>query len=128
MTKFRMMCVASFCFLSPSANATTAVLCGDPALVDENNNSASVWLILLNSDSRSVDEIEATFLGKEARVVATSARNGQIFIQTAKPSRTVVVSEADIDSSVCDGETLFSVQMDSTTTQESIGSCRCFED
>ena len=128
MTKFRMMCVASFCFLSLSANATTAVLCGDPALVDENNNSANVWLILENSDSRSAEEIQATFLGKEARVVATSARNGQLFIQTAKPSRTVVVSEADIDSSVCDGETLFSVQVDSTTTQESIDSCRCFED
>lgn len=128
MTKFRMMCVASFCFLSVSAQATTAVLCGDPALVDENNNSASVWLILENTDSRSAEEIQATFLGKEARVVATSARNGQIFIQTAKPSRAVVLSEADIDSSVCDGETLFSVQVDSTTIQESIDSCRCFED
>lgn len=128
MKKYFVLCAIGLFLLHTPAQATTAVLCGDPALVDEDNDRASVWLILENSDSRSADETQAIFFGKEARVASVSVQNSQISIRTTKPSRAVVVSEADIDSSVCDGETLFSVQINSAKTRKSIGSCRCFED
>ncbi len=129
MTKFRMTCAAaSFCFLSLSANATTAVLCGDPALVDENNDNADVWLILMNSDSQVPEEVDVTYLGKEAKTVAVKSKGGILTVQTSKPIRVVRLNEANIDSSVCDGERLFSVDVESAEATENFGNCRCFED
>ena len=127
MTKLFMITALSLCLLTVSAHATTAVLCGDPELVDENNDRADVWLIF-ESGSPYLGDYSAVFLGREATVVSTSVKNGQFSIQTQKPSHTVTLSEADIDSSVCDGERLFPVQLESPSALESFGNCRCFED
>ncbi|MCM2322008.1 MAG: hypothetical protein NDJ90_01970 [Oligoflexia bacterium] len=111
-----------------SAYATTAVLCGDPARVDEDNDTAAVWLIFGNPDSRSSDEITVTFKGKEASVTAVKVDAGKVTIDVVRPKATVILEERFIDYVACDGESLFSLQLVSGTRTKTVDECRCFSD
>ena len=111
-----------------SAYATTAVLCGDSSKVDQNNDLASVWLILDNENSRSPDEIKVMFKGKETEVVNVNDQSEKIYIHFAKPEKTLVLEAKSIESSSCDGESQFSVRIQSKSASKTINDCRCFAD
>lgn len=127
MLKIAIMSVLSLLISNPSF-ATTAILCGDAEMVDEDNDKAAVWVILDNSDSASVDEIRVDFYGKSAEVTAVNRSEGKLNIGTTKPSRTLVFNEEDVDDIACDGDISFSMTLENKDSSESINDCRCFAD
>lgn len=111
-----------------SVYATTAILCGDSTKVDQNNDLASVWLIFDNENSQSTDEIKATLKGKETEVANVTDQSGKIYIRLVKPEKTVVLERKYIESSSCDREAQFSIQVNSKSASKTINDCRCFAD
>lgn len=111
-----------------SVYATTAILCGDANKVDQNNNLASVWLIFDNEDSRSSAEVQALFKGHESKILDINEQSGKIYISFVKPEWILVLDKNNIESSSCDGESLFSLKLNLKSTSKTIKNCRCFAD
>lgn len=111
-----------------SVYATTAVLCGDSVKVDQNNNLASYWLIFDNENSRSTDEIRAMLKGKNTEIANVDDHDGKVYIHLIKPEKTLVIESKSIESSSCDGESMFSIQINSNSASKTISDCRCFAD
>ncbi len=108
-------------FLSLNAFATTAVLCGDPATVDANENKASVHLIFEHPENEFIEDLRVFFRGKEAVVVETKAFDSSYSIETKSPKARIEIKRSDV--SYCESEDLFTLKLNSKT----IKNCRCFE-
>lgn len=111
-----------------SVYATTAVLCGDSIKVDQNNNFASFWLIFENENSRSPVEIRAMLKGKETEIANVNDQDEKVYIHLVKPEKTLVLERKFIEYSSCDGESKFSIQVNSKSASKTINDCRCFAD
>jgi hypothetical protein len=118
----------SILIISSHVFATTAVLCGDSAKVDQDNKFASVHLVLDQEESRTPNEISAAFYGKESKVASVSEKQARVYIQTLKPARLVVLDKKSIESLSCDGESAFSIQVVQSGITSAVNDCRCFAD
>lgn len=112
------------------ANATTAILCGNPEQVDEDNNKASLHLIFDNSDSRHPEEIRAFSQGKELVIQSVSEVAQKISIELNGVNSSIELAARYIDPSRCENysERTFSIKRIFGVKKAVIDYCRCFQD
>ncbi len=114
--------------ISTSLYATTAVLCGDAEKVDADNSLASVHLIFDQEESRTPDELRTIFYGVETKVSSATEKQGQIFIQTSRPKKTIILNKESIEYTSCNPELNFSLKILQNGVSSIIKNCRCFAD
>lgn len=122
--------ISALVFVAIQANATTAVLCGNPELVDENDNNAIVHLIFDNPDSRSADEVRAFSKGKEIKIQSVAEVEQTVFIKLAANKGVLRLGSEYIDESTCENysEDTFSMIHMGGSKKKVVESCRCFQD
>lgn len=111
--------------------ATTAILCGPSAQVDQDNSSASVWVILENEIPSSVDEIGVSYKGKHAPVSRFLVNKQELVILTKSPVTELRLNLKDIKYSNCEGDDRqFTVRKKINLSMSDIivSQCRCFAD
>lgn len=101
--------------------ATTAVLCGDPEVVDANEKKATIHMIFEHPDYEVIEDLRVYFRGVSISV-EPEVKSGEVYeIRTKFPNTLIEVNREDI--SYCESETLFTIKRDGKTVE----SCRCFE-
>ena len=121
----------TFFALSLPAFATTAILCGPTDQVDEDNNKASVWIIMDRENPSTPGEVSVTFKGKDATVVRVLKSSQSISIRTTAPDSLVTISNRDISSMNCQGDdSQFTIRHKPNLNMSDriISQCRCFAD
>ena len=113
------------------ALATTAILCGNPEVVDEDNNKASVWIIMDRVNPSSLEEVSVTYKGKEATTARVTKNPTSIVIRTTAPDSLVTITKNDIKSVNCEGDDrLFTIRHKPNLNMSDriVTQCRCFQD
>ncbi len=121
----------TFAFLfSVQAYATTAVLCGNPEIVDEDESRALLHLIFDNSTSREPNQIRLYSKGKEFEINFVNEKVGVISLALKNTDSVVQISSNFIDSSNCENysEETFQINVISKNKKSFIEQCRCFQD
>lgn len=116
-------------FVAIHANATTAVLCGNPDQVDQDNDKATMHLIFDNSDSRSPGEVRAYSKGHELVIQSVSEARQKISIKLQGNGGTLQLGSKYIDPAQCENysEDTFLMELVRGTKKTIIKSCRCFQ-
>lgn len=127
---FKVLVLVAAGLLGLHANATTAILCGDPDKVDVDNNLATLHLILDGSDSRTPEEIEAYSKGRELSIDSVSLNGDILLIQLDKKNGSLLLDSKYIDESSCEffSEKVFTIQQVRGSKVSLIEQCRCFQD
>lgn len=118
--------------LSLQSQATTAIMCGNPEVVDEDNAKATVHIILDNSDSGDPSEISLAMSGKSKLIsnIETTDSELEISLGKSKNVKSLVIEKKYYNPESCElySEDTFNIHMKSNNHIKTIENCRCFQD
>jgi len=123
--------IAATLTLSFNIYATTAILCGPPEEIDQDENNAILHLIFDNYDSKTKDEIRVFSKGEELVIKTVGSKKNMINLKIGKNMGTIAIDSDYIDESVCEDysyDKTFNINWIKKSNTVQVENCRCFQD